>query len=229
MTSYEQTKAGWDNAAKSENANAAIHPAGLKGEVQYKATGEGNAMEIINCIHRMGTLQELQYFSKNPLNKSTIIDIGCGNGRVTIPLTSHFNHIYGVDFSYAMLQQLPRDTNIFPVLSVDNWFGLPESADYAFSISVFIHNTYESGVKLMQSISDNLKPGGLALLQIPVYEHARKPESWTGVGVWTSDALEHAAKVTGFEIIEMHTNRGHFDYVKNIGPNHHKFQILKKL
>lgn len=222
MTSYEQTKAGWDNAAKSENANGAIHPAGNHGEQNYKDSGENDAEHLIYQLSNYGIW--------DILTDKSIIDIGCGNGRVIKGLLSyHFKAIYAVDFSYAMLQQLPRDTNIVPVLSIDNWFGLPELADFAFSISVFIHNTYESGIKLMQAISDNIKPGGLALLQIPVYEQPRQPESWTGVGVWTAEGLEHAAKVTGFNILEMQTNRGAFDYVKNIGPNHHKFQILQKI
>lgn len=229
MTSYEQTKAGWDNAAKSEKVDAAIHPAGIKGWNEYQASGDSDANYVLESLYALGIGVNFDE-DDCPIIPGSIIDVGCGNGRVTKFLVSKFHGIYAVDFSYAMLQQIPKDMpTIIPVLSVDNWFGLPEPADFAFSISVFIHNTYESGVKLMQAISDNLKPGGLALLQIPVYDEPRQAESWTGVGIWTAPGLEHAAKVTGFNILEMQTNRGAFDYVRNIGPNHHKFQILQKI
>lgn len=219
MTSYEQTKAGWDNAAKT-NADAAIHPAGLQGKKIYEQSGSFDVDTIIAALNQIDPTR-LE-------NSPTIIDYGCGNGRVSLPLSIAFSHVYAIDCSYEMLQQLPRDTNITPVLSVDNWFGLPEPADFAFSISVFIHNNHNSGLQMMKAISENLKPGGIALLQIPIYDYSREPANWTDVGVWSIEQFKHCARISGFSILETHVNPGHFTF-SNIGKNHHRFQVLQKM
>lgn len=220
MIPYEETKRGWDKAAAT-NPNAAIHPAGLNGIPEYEKSGGYDAQQIVRV------LRELNVGGKE-IGNGSIIDYGSGNGRVSLPLCAFFERVYAVDFSYAMLQQIPKSPNIQPVLSVDNWFGLSEPADFAFSISVFIHNTYHSGVKMMQSISENMKVGGIALLQIPLYDFAKNPTSWTDVGVWTGEHLSEAAGWSGFEVIEAHWSPGEFSF-SNIGPNHHKFQVLKKI
>lgn len=221
MIPYEETKRGWDKAAAT-NPNAAIHPAGLNGPAEYETSGAYDASRIVNLL---GDLN----IDAASIVDGSIIDFGSGNGRVSVSLARmYFRKVYAVDFSYAMLQQIPKSDNIQPVLSVDNWFGLYEPADYAFSISVFIHNTYESGVKMMKSISENLKVGGIALLQIPIYSVAKEPANWTDVGCWTMEQFFSACKESGFDIVEMHTNPGAFSFSK-IGPNHHKFQVLKKI
>lgn len=219
MIPYEETKRGWDKAAAT-NANAAIHPAGLMGAEEYIESGKHDSLEVIRILNEV--VPNINTFN------SSIIDFGCGNGRLVNILTWHFKKVYAVDFSYAMLQQLERVEAIQPVLSVDNWFGLSEPADYAFSISVFIHNTYESGVQMMKAISENLKVGGIALLQIPIYDVATIGKSWTDVSTWTIIDFMKACKESGFEYLEIYANPGIFSF-SNIGPNHHKFQVLKKI
>lgn len=219
---YEQVKSGWDQAAAGENVNAAIHPSGLGELIDYVESGVGAAQQVIDDIK--------QYADADSLAESSIIEYGCGNGRIAIPLSRNFKRLYAVDCSYSMLQKLPRDTDseIIPVLANDNWFGLADPADYAYSINVFIHNTYESGMQIMKAISDNLKPVGLALLQIPIYDVAKEPENWTDVGVWTSQQFRTATELSGFEIVQMHDNPGSFSFEK-IGKNHHCLQVLRKL
>lgn len=218
---YAEVKAGWDRAAATA-PNEAIHPQGQQGINEYKESGRTDARELL------GLLVHYTNLDRDEILRSMIIDYGCGNGRVTVPLAKEVAHICAVDFSYSMLQQLPRDTNITPVLSVDNWFGLSHPADYAFSISVFIHNSYASGVQMMKSISDNLKPGGIALLQIPIYGKATTGKHWSDVTTWTWPQFIDACNKTGFNPIDCGINRGQFSH-DNIGPNHHFLQVLKKV
>ncbi|MCW3466513.1 class I SAM-dependent methyltransferase [Chitinophaga nivalis] len=215
---YSEVKAGWDRAAATD-PNPAIHPAGAHGNIAYNESGEKDSQYIIATLLRYGFVD---------LSNDSIIDFGSGNGRVTKPISHQFKKVYAVDFSYSMLQQLPQEGNIVPVLAVDNWFGLSELVDYAFSISVFIHNNFDSGVKVMKSISDNLKSGGLALLQIPIYDQNTIGQHWTDVSTWTIDQLTSACEFAGFEMVEVVTNPGTFAYDK-IGPNHHCLQVLRKL
>lgn len=229
--SYEQTKKGWDQAAIN-NPDAAIHPSGASGKVAYNISGLHDTKDFIDILMGVTNIQCALDFSDK-----TIIEYGCGNGRMTIPLTDYFEKVYAVDCSYAMLQQLPVKElpEIIPILSNNNNFILPswlngdiEQADYALSISVFIHNTFMSGVDILQSIHKNLKSGSLAFLQIPIYDEAKEPASWSDVGVWTQDMLESACKTVGFKIVSMHKNHGKFSF-NAIGANHHKLQILQKI
>lgn len=225
MTSYQDTKRGWDKAAASEQRQAAIHPAGSNYE-KYFESGlfDAHNLSWLLSIHSGNTYKDLK--------NMTIIEYGGGDGRISLYLCADFVRLYHVDISYRMLQEAREVAeracikNIEFVLSNDNLFTI-EPADFAYSLSVFIHNNYESGKQIMKSISNNLKPCGLALLQIPIYDVAREPESWTGVGVWTEQMLIDAAKESGFEILELNKNIGEFSY-KQPGPNHFKYQIMRK-
>lgn len=229
MISYSEVKAGWDRAAATD-PNPAIHPLGSD-IFKYAESGTIDAWGIIEQIFKhenLVTYVDGITLKVNNILEKSIIDFGCGNGRVTQPISVIFKKVYAVDFSYAMLQQIRNAEKIQPILSVDNWFGLSDLADYAFSISVFIHNSYESGVQMVKAISDNMKPGGLALLQIPIYDEPTDGAHWSDVTTWTMDQLAAACEIAGFEKVEIKTSPGKFSH-ESIGPNHHFLQVLKKL
>lgn len=140
-----------------------------------------------------------------------VLDYGCGNGRVM----QFIPNSVGVD----AVEELAKSVNGF----------LPENfteqVDVIYSISVFIHNTYETGKEVIKWMKEHLKPGGLMLLQIPIYETPKAPGCWIDVGVWTEEQFRKA--VDGLEIIELHTNKGSFSF-ETIGENHYQFQVLKK-
>jgi SAM-dependent methyltransferase len=222
MITYADTKRGWDAAAAKmyDVRRPQIHPTGVLGDRHYYHSGSTDAHDLCDQIARIKGIVDVE-------ENSTIIEYGCGDGRITWKLPDIFEMVYAVDFSYSMLQNVPKNERIQPILSVDNMFGIAHPADYAFSLHVFIHNNYESGIQIMKSISDNLKPGGLALLQIPIYDVPREPESWTGVGVWSEAMLKYASMASGFEILELNKNTGSFSY-EQPGPNHFNYQIMRK-
>lgn len=138
-----------------------------------------------------------------------VMDYGCGNGRVLqfIP-----NKRIGIDAVKGMADFVKTPEEFH------------EKVDVIYSISVFIHNTYETGVNVIKWMKEHINPGGLMLLQIPIYDQAKNPLNWTDVGVWTESMFRDA--VEGLEIVEMHKNKGSFSF-ESIGDNHGKFQILK--
>lgn len=225
IATYEELKAGWDRAA-SINANAAIHPAGNQSPEAYAQSGIDDVNKLIDAI------KSVNYWGSPKdivtLRDAAIIDYGCGNGRLAIPLTKIFADVFAVDMSYAMLQQMPHIDNLYPVLAIDSSFETPFKANMAVSISVFIHNTYENGKKIMQQIANNLLPGGFAFLQIPLYGVPKEPTDWTDVGVWTESQLREAAKQAGMECIKLHANEGAFSF-EAVGVAHSEFQILRKI
>jgi cyclopropane fatty-acyl-phospholipid synthase-like methyltransferase len=138
-----------------------------------------------------------------------VMDYGCGNGRVLkfIP-----NKRIGID--------AVKEMAVF-VKTPEEFEG---KVDVIYSISVFIHNSFETGVNIIKWMKEHIKPGGLLLLQIPIYDVAKNPENWTDVGVWTERMFREATE--GLEIVELHKNKGSFSF-ESIGKNHAKFQILK--
>ncbi len=219
--SYQKLKDGWDNAA-ANNANAAIHPSGAISANVYDASGQNDVLNLLNAMYQYD-------ISAEDLTSKILIEYGCGNGRMTNHLIKHFNLVYAVDMSYGMLQQLEKKDRIVPILSNENAFLVPgDQADFAVSLSVFIHNSFEQGQIILAHLAENLKTGALAFLQIPVYDESRQPNGWTDVGVWTEKQLYDAAQTAGFHVAAIWTNPGKFDYNK-IGPNHSKYQVLEKL
>ena len=138
-----------------------------------------------------------------------VMDYGCGNGRVLRHIP---NKKVGIDAVRRMADfvVLPSEFN--------------DKVDVIYSISVFIHNSYETGKEIIKWMKWHINEGGLMLLQIPIYDKPKDPGNWTDVGVWTERQFLNA--VEGLEVIEMHKNKGEFTF-ENIGVNHGKFQILK--
>ena len=72
---------------------------------------------------------------------SSVLDLGCGSGNFTIPLTSHCREILALDFSPAMLDQLTlklREKDISNVRTVcSKWedFSEPWDADYVLAVN----------------------------------------------------------------------------------------------
>jgi SAM-dependent methyltransferase len=218
---YQKLKAGWDKAA-SKNPNGAIHPAGNESELAYLDSGVDDLDKLIQAM-------EAEDITTDDRKHLTIIDYGCGNGRLTVPLSDVFKKVYAVDISYGMLQQLPKMDCIIPVLVNENVFIVPGNrAELAVSISVFIHNTYDDGMKILQQLGMNMLEGGLLFLQIPVYDERKEPSDWTDVGVWTEQDLVFAANMAGMEVRKVFTNPGIFSY-ESVGPNHAAFQVLQKI
>ncbi len=99
------------------------------------------------------------------------IEIGCGIGRLAIPMASTFDKVFGVDVSPTMLRKMEEECNH---VGVSNVVGLlphelwdrPGSADLVYSYWVFQH-IESSGViaRYIQRAARCLREQGIAFLQ----------------------------------------------------------------
>lgn len=214
--SYNETIKKWDEVGR-KNELAAIHPAGLAGEADFWKSGEADAARVVERVKALGL---------DPADLS-IVDYGCGFGRVSVPLTKAFRCVFGHDAAESFI-------DYYNVTDTPENFYTPADimppilGDIAFSISVFIHHTYENGVNMLKEVASMVKEGGYLLLQIPVYDVAREAETWTGVTVWTREQMKAAVKEAGLWIVEMWSSPGAFSY-DHVGVNHHQFQVLQKV
>jgi cyclopropane fatty-acyl-phospholipid synthase-like methyltransferase len=193
----------WKDAPNTGKGDYYIHPSG--GTESYKTSGKASAEQVS------------KYLKKG----QKVLEYGCGNGRIMRHISYECE---GVDIVPEFVQQA-NDEGM--KASLIKGYDFKPVFDVVYSITVFIHLSKEDGKKALQNIHKALKPGGLALLEIPIYEKAKDPNAWIDVGTWTEKQLRDVCDAIGFEVVELHTNKGEFTY-NNVGPNHAALQVLKK-
>jgi 2-polyprenyl-3-methyl-5-hydroxy-6-metoxy-1,4-benzoquinol methylase len=101
------------------------------------------------------------------------VEYGCGVGRVTSPLARMFKEVYAYDVSSTHLEiarARAEFTNIEFVLCTHNIFrtGL-QKCDFFYSNIVLQHNPPPLIQKLISIALEALRPGGIAIFQVPTY------------------------------------------------------------
>jgi 2-polyprenyl-3-methyl-5-hydroxy-6-metoxy-1,4-benzoquinol methylase len=101
------------------------------------------------------------------------VEYGCGVGRVTSPLARMFKEVYAYDVSGTHLEMArahAESTNIQFVLCTRDIFrtGL-QQCDFFYSNIVLQHNPPPLIQKLISIALEALKPGGIAIFQVPTY------------------------------------------------------------
>lgn len=101
-------------------------------------------------------------------DKSSILDVGCGNGRLLTALTSSTKYL-GLDISSGLLSQAEKlhpDVEFLEtdITRPDIWKHLPQY-DYIFSLAVIHHlPTRRDHLFLLKEIKKHLKPKGKYLI-----------------------------------------------------------------
>jgi SAM-dependent methyltransferase len=110
------------------------------------------------------------------LGGGTCVEYGCGLGRVTRDLASHFDRTVGVDISAAHLKLAReladadgvRDIEWQHLETLDRLSQLP-AADFIYSVIVLQHNPPPVIDRILMAFARMLKPGGVAYFQVPTY------------------------------------------------------------
>ncbi|MDX2265135.1 MAG: class I SAM-dependent methyltransferase [Hyphomicrobiales bacterium] len=119
--------------------------------------------------------------------KDRVLDLGCGYGRVALPLTQYLNHdasYLGLDINLGAVAWCHENINQryenfeFSVINAkndhyrnkfeygnqslkDSFVPLPSyQFDYIFSFSLFTHLTHDDATFYIRLVSEKLKPGG---------------------------------------------------------------------
>ena len=148
----------------------------------------------------------------------TVLEIGCGAGRVTRAFADFFGEIYAVDISPEMVRQAKEAVAAYPnahvfrnngkdlsVIAGPWWrrlIGPRLQADFAFSFMVFQHIPSREIIEsYVRSVHRLLRPGGLFKFQVQgCAEVTHEPQnSWVGVSFTEDDARRMAGRC-GFEM-----------------------------
>lgn len=105
-----------------------------------------------------------------PIASEVAIDFGCGVGRLSIPLSRHYQRVIGVDISSGMIAEAKNNCQSFNVKNIDFVrlvTEIPEnSADFINSDIVFQHIPVKRGLEIMAASLTRLRNGGVAALQV---------------------------------------------------------------
>jgi SAM-dependent methyltransferase len=140
-----------------QNLNASIN--------EFWKSGERPAEVVV------GTLD---FFGIRSADK-VIVEYGCGVGRVTWALAQRFNHVHGYDISPHHLAAARDRVNELGLRNVslhecgDSFLRELEQCDVFYSDIVFQHNPPPIINALIGTALGALRPGGVAIFQVPTY------------------------------------------------------------
>jgi len=147
--------------------------------------------------------------NKEP-SKMNILEIGCGIGRILIPMSKIFGNLTGIDVSSEMVLLGQKYVADIPNCSIIENNGtdlsdfLDNSFDFCYSFIVFQHIPDKNIVeKYIKEVSRVLKQNCLFRFQVrgTITTKPNEITTWDGVQ-FTSDEIHKIAKENNFEIIE---------------------------
>lgn len=139
------------------------------------------------------------------LDGATLLDIGCGDGSLSLQFASPKNRLTLIDLSKAMLERARGNVTqglepTVKLLQMDfRAFDSPGAFDVVLCIGVLAH--VDSIDDAVRKVASFLKPGGRAIFQITdsntfvarIHSSAQKLKSWMGrdVGYQTNSMTLH--------------------------------------
>jgi SAM-dependent methyltransferase len=102
----------------------------------------------------------------------TVLDFGCGVGRLLVPFAKIADDVLGLDVSPSMLQEARRNCdehqlrNVRLLASDDSLSALSGSFDLIHSCIVFQHIPVERGRAIFSRLLQHLRPGGVGAVQM---------------------------------------------------------------
>ncbi len=132
---------------------------------------------------------DIGFYVERTKGKVSVLEVGCGTGRISIPVSKVCEHLVGIDASVPMLFELKRKlenaaekiTNIQLIAMNACSIALQEKYDYIFfGFSSINYLTQPAQVeKFLLSLKPLLKDGGCVLLDAFIPKPLAKPTaSW---------------------------------------------------
>jgi SAM-dependent methyltransferase len=153
-----RTPSDWEELARREPYFPVLTDEGIRDEA-FLESGEADIALLLPAIAAM--------LGRNvPL--TSVLDFGCGAGRLTIPLARRAVHVVGCDIAPSVLEHARknvRDAGLSNVTFVETR-ELEGRFDFICSLLVFQHISSAEGYGLIRALLRLLSPRGVAALQL---------------------------------------------------------------
>ena len=206
LSDEEWMKQDWDKRAQSD-AKFFIMTVKDQKEEEFWESGKKDCNKILGKeSHRFDWICN----GKNP-NELRVLEIGCGIGRILIPMSSIFKEVIGVDVSKKMIELSKQYVDKIPNCHTYENSGSDLSLfeedyfDFCYSYIVFQHIPKKEIIEnYIKEVSRVLKTGGIFRFQVKgdlVKNVFGKFETWHGYN-FTHEEIHKIANENNFEILE---------------------------
>ncbi|MEM1149442.1 MAG: class I SAM-dependent methyltransferase [Pseudomonadota bacterium] len=169
---------------------------------EFFATGEKEITGLMNRLDSLGISVERQ----------TVLDFGCGVGRLARALASRFNEVLAVDISAAMLEEARKANSDKPnIRFIHNTLSSLEDieddhVDLVYSSIVLQHIPTVLQQRYLDEFVRVTKPGGMIVFQTPSAPNLRTWQGWVYRLLGTTNLNRIRRVVLGGSsgIMEMH-------------------------
>ncbi|MER5584103.1 class I SAM-dependent methyltransferase [Streptomyces asoensis] len=198
--SADDVIAAWDQADPD-----AIHPTRSVSEEAYWASGEAQA-KLLAAVIPAG---------------AKVLDFGCGDGRVAIPMADLGYEVTAVDASQRMLDRLGERAPAMTTVQAgaDGLAGHlgRRRMDAVYTLAVLIHHSYGDCLAIVGKLRAATKLGGILVLDWPVSDRPAEAANWIGVTTWSAERQAEACKRIGLEPVDSGLPWGVYRAVKASG------------
>ena len=196
-------RADWNRRAK-EDAHFYV---AFGRQQQSEADFLASAAETVPIFER-----EFVRLAPAAVSERRALEIGCGPGRLLLPMSRHFGEIQGVDISEEMAALARNRLRDVPNARVHVTSGSDLDMlsdghfDFVYSYAVFQHiPSREVVLSYIREAQRVLKPGGILCCQLrgapPIAsELEHEPETWTGCW-FSADEMAAFARVQKFPLV----------------------------
>jgi len=159
-SAYGEEQTYWSVLTAGKNRDDALDAAAL---ADFYASGFHTYGEIAPLLARNGIAAG---------QIASVLDFGCGVGRLAAPFAQHFGHYIGVDISPGHLR-LARERAAASGLDDVEFLTAAEflrsdiASDLYYSVIVLQHNPPPIMREMLRAGLQRVRPGGYALFQIP--------------------------------------------------------------
>jgi len=175
----------WDQADP-----AAIHPLRHVSEDAYWNSGQNQAAALSTVFP----------------DGAKVMDFGCGDGRVAIPLAQLGYEVTAVDASQRMLDRLTERAPDITTVQADA-DGIAahlgrRRMDAVYCLAVLIHHSWDDCLHIVEKLRAATKLGGILVLDWPLSETPTEADSWIGVTTWSREQQDEACTRLGLEAFD---------------------------
>ncbi len=201
-----------DRMKKEWNARTKLDPLFVIATGHSQNEDEFWKSGLTDCKQILGETQGrfLNIIKKNDPIKMKILEIGCGIGRIMIPMSKIFGEVVGVDTSSEMVQlsqkYIKKNTNckIFENNGLDLSTFPDNHFDFCYSFIVFQHIPEKDIIEnYIKEVSRVLKSECIFRFQVrgTIFSKPQEITTWDGVQ-FSSKEIHAIAEKYNFDIIE---------------------------